>query len=174
MRLLFNDFCRGYNSTKKEETVVHFLCHCPSFARHRCRLFGSSFFVSLTELSSIDIKDIAGYIGISGWFFWVFQRVIVLYCAVLALINLPLFSDFGGNWSVQGLRSLVASQRAAMCAQVIFACSTSELPLRSEPEPDINWPPRSSDLTPLDFFVGATQKNLQLLTPNMCQKVVEN
>ena len=44
------------------------------------------------------------------------------------LTNLNLFADFGGTWSVQGLRSLEASQRAAMRAQMSFACLTSELP----------------------------------------------
>ena len=56
MRIAFNDFCRECRSTEKEETVVHFLYQCPSLARHKYRLFGSSFLVSLTELSSLDIK----------------------------------------------------------------------------------------------------------------------
>ena len=42
-------------------------------------------------------------------------------CAVLALTNLPFFPNFGEVWSVQKLRSPVASQRVAMSAQVSFA-----------------------------------------------------
>lgn len=68
MRLPFNDFCRGCRSAEEEETVIHFLCQCPSLARCRYRLFGSPFLVSLTELSSIDVKDIASFIKLSGWF----------------------------------------------------------------------------------------------------------
>ena len=65
MKLPFNDFCR---SAEKEETVIHFLCQCPYFARCRYRLFDSSFIVSLTELGSIDIKDRVSFIKLSGWF----------------------------------------------------------------------------------------------------------
>ena len=50
MRLPFNDFYHG----------------CPSLARCRYMLFGSPFLVSLTELSFIDIKDIASFIKLSG------------------------------------------------------------------------------------------------------------
>ena len=50
------------------QTVVHFLCQCPPLASCRYRLFGSPFPVSLTKLSSIDIKDIASLIKLSGWF----------------------------------------------------------------------------------------------------------
>ena len=67
-RLPLNDVCRGCRSTEEEEAIVPLLCQCPSLARHRYRLFGSSFLVSLTELSSIDIKDLASYIELSGWF----------------------------------------------------------------------------------------------------------
>ena len=44
--------------------------------------------------------------------------------SVLALTNFSLFTDFGGTWSVQGLRLPVASQWAAMRAQVSFVIST--------------------------------------------------
>ena len=86
MRLPFNNFCRGYRSAEEEETVIQFLCQCPSLATCRYRLFGSPFLVSLTELSS----------------FWlVFQcGVVVLWCAALALTNFFLFPDFGEIWSV--------------------------------------------------------------------------
>ena len=57
MRLPFNDFCCGCRSTEEEETVIHSFCQYPSLARHGYRLFGSSFFGSLTELFSINIKD---------------------------------------------------------------------------------------------------------------------
>ena len=66
MRLPFNDFCYGCRSTEEEETLVRFLCQCPSLARHRYRLFGTSLLVSLKELSSIDIKDIVLYIELFG------------------------------------------------------------------------------------------------------------
>ena len=56
---------------------------------------------------------------------------------------------------------------------------------------DINWSPRSSDLTPLDLFCEATRKTMfkpsilkhlktnirqfmAEIPPNMCQKVIEN
>ena len=61
MRLPFDD-------VEEEETVLHILCQGPSLARCKYRLFGSPFLVSLTELSSIDIKGIASYIKHSGWF----------------------------------------------------------------------------------------------------------
>ena len=66
MRLSFNDFCRGRKFAKEEKTVIHFLCQCPSLSRYRYRLFGSTFLVSLTKLSSIDVKDIASYIVLSS------------------------------------------------------------------------------------------------------------
>ena len=44
------------------------VCHWSPIARRRLRLFGSTFFVSLTELSSIDINDIDSFIKLSGWF----------------------------------------------------------------------------------------------------------
>ena len=68
MQLSFSDFCCGCRSAEEEETVIHFFCQCPSLAGCRNRLFGSPFLVSLTELSSIDIKDIASLIKLSGWF----------------------------------------------------------------------------------------------------------
>ena len=52
MRLPFNNFCREYSSAEKQETVIHFLCQCPSLARCRFRLFGSPALVSFTDLSS--------------------------------------------------------------------------------------------------------------------------
>ena len=54
-----HDFCRGCRSAEEEETVIHFLC--PPLATCRYRLFGSTILVSLTELSSIDVKYIAGF-----------------------------------------------------------------------------------------------------------------
>ena len=49
---------------------------------------------------------------------------------------------------------------------------------------DINWPPRSRNLTTLDFFCGTTRKTVFMqinlrqvraeIPPNMCQKMVEN
>ena len=92
------------------------------FASCRYRLYGSPFLVSLTELSSIDIKDIVPYIKLTDWFSNVEK------CG--ALTNH--FPDFGGTWSVEGLRSPVAPQWAAMCAHVSFVIS--ELPLRLESE----------------------------------------
>ena len=62
MQLPFNDFCHSCRSAKKEKIVIHFYSQCPSLARCRNRLFGSLFLVSLTELSSVDIKDIASFI----------------------------------------------------------------------------------------------------------------
>ena len=46
-----------------------------------------------------------------------------VFCAALAPTNFFLFPDFDETWLVQGLRSLVLSQRAAMCAQVKFVIS---------------------------------------------------
>ena len=66
IRLAFTDFCRGCRSTEEEETVIHFLCQCPSLAR--CKLFVYPFLVSLTKLSSGDINHIDSYIKITGWF----------------------------------------------------------------------------------------------------------
>ena len=45
MRLPFNDFCRGCRSAEEEETVILFLCQCPSLTRCRYRLSGSAFLV---------------------------------------------------------------------------------------------------------------------------------
>ena len=59
VRLSFNE---------EEEIIIHFLCQCPFHARCWYRLFDSPFLVSLAELPSIDIKDIASYIELSGWF----------------------------------------------------------------------------------------------------------
>ena len=50
--------------------------------------------------------------------------------AALALTNFFLYPFFGGIWSVQGLRSPVASKLAAMRVQVSFVI-WSELPLRA-------------------------------------------
>ena len=63
-RLAFNNFCRGSKFAEVEETVMHFLFQFPSLSRRRYSLFGSPFIVSLTELSSIDIKGIASYITV--------------------------------------------------------------------------------------------------------------
>ena len=68
MRLPLNDFCSGCRSAEKEETVIHFLCQCSSLARCRYRLFGTPTLVSLMELSSIDVKDVASFNKLSGWF----------------------------------------------------------------------------------------------------------
>ena len=65
-----------------------------------------------------------------------FVETIVAYCAALALTILPFFSNSGGVWTVQGMRSPVLSQRAAMRAQVSFAARHPKLPLRPELEPD--------------------------------------
>ena len=65
--------CRGCRSAEEEETVIQFLCQCPYLARCRYRLFSSPTLISLTELSSIDIKDIALFImvlqrGVANFF----------------------------------------------------------------------------------------------------------
>ena len=59
MQLLSNDFCRECRSLEEEETAIHFLCHCPSLARCRYKLFGCPILVNLTELSFMDVKGIA-------------------------------------------------------------------------------------------------------------------
>ena len=53
--------CQGYRSVKEEESIFYFLGHWPSLAR--------PFLVNLTELSSIDIKDMASFIKLSSWFY---------------------------------------------------------------------------------------------------------
>ena len=58
MRFPFNDFCHRSKSAEEEESVIHFLCQCSSLVRFRYRLFDFPFLVSMTELSSIDIKDL--------------------------------------------------------------------------------------------------------------------
>ena len=50
----------GY--AEEKESVIHFLSQCPFLAR--CR-YGSPTLVSLTELSSIDVKDIASFMKLS-------------------------------------------------------------------------------------------------------------
>ena len=67
-----------------EQETDHFLCQWPSLATCRYRLFGSTFLVNLTELSSIDIKDIASFIKFSGRF-----------SSALALTNFFPFPCFG-------------------------------------------------------------------------------
>ena len=59
MQLPSNEFCHGCESVEEEETVIHFLCQSPSLGRCRYRLFGSPILISLMELSSIGVKDIA-------------------------------------------------------------------------------------------------------------------
>ena len=49
MRLPFNDLCRGSRSSEQEEFVIHFLYQCPSLARCRYMLFGSSTLVNLVS-----------------------------------------------------------------------------------------------------------------------------
>ena len=61
--LPFNDFCHGCRSAGEETTVIY----CISLAKCRYRLLGSSTLVSLIELSSTDVKDIASFIKLSGW-----------------------------------------------------------------------------------------------------------
>ena len=136
IRLPFNDFCRGCRSTEEKDTVIYFLCQCPSFASYRHRLFR---FISFQPNGAI-IYLCQGY-SFVYWTFWlVLQReVIVLWCAALVLTNLPLFTDFGRNWSVQRLCSHVVSQRAAICPQVSFVCLTSELQLRPESQDSHSW-----------------------------------
>ena len=68
-----------------------FLCPCPSLARCRYRLFGSSTLVSLTEISSIDVNDIAQFIKLSGWFSSLGQSC--FNCAALALTNFSLLGS---------------------------------------------------------------------------------
>ena len=53
---------------RKRKLLSIVFCQCLSLARCRYRLFGIPFLVSFTELSSIDIKDIASFIKLSGWF----------------------------------------------------------------------------------------------------------
>ena len=71
MRPPFNNYCPGCRSADEEETVIHFLCKCISLARCRYMLLSSLALVSLTELSSIDVKDIASFIkllaGFQAW-----------------------------------------------------------------------------------------------------------
>ena len=65
MRIPFNDCCLVCRPAEKEDTVINFLCQCPSLARCKYRLFGSPTLVSLTELSSIDVKDKVSFIKLS-------------------------------------------------------------------------------------------------------------
>ena len=53
MRIPINDFCSGCGSAKEDKTVIHFCCSVKSFS--------SPTFVSLTELSSVNVK-------LSCWF----------------------------------------------------------------------------------------------------------
>ena len=89
-------YCCGCISDEEEESVMHILCQYP---------IGTSLLVSLMEISSIDIKDIALLIKISGWF-----SNVNLSCRAFFV-----FPCFGQN--------LVASQRAAMHALVSFVIS---------------------------------------------------
>ena len=112
----FSDFCWLQKS----------LCQWPFLARSTYRLFGSSFLVSLTELSSIDVKCITSFIKLSGWFSSVVKVVILMGSpCVDQLLPPSLF------W--QNLVSIkTVSQRAAMRAQVSLVIS--ELPLRLKPK----------------------------------------
>ena len=108
-RLPINDFCRRCRSAKEEETVIHFLCLL------LCKLFGSPFLISLTDLSSIDVKDIPSFIKHSDSCFWCDASIAKFFT----------FHDFGETWLVQW--------RDAIRAQVNFMIS--KLPLRRELEP---------------------------------------
>ena len=87
-RLLFNDFCYGCRSTEEKETAIHFLYQCPFIAWYRHRLFGSPTHVSLTELSSLDVKNIASFVKLSDSSSSV--KWLRFKCADLGLINLLL------------------------------------------------------------------------------------
>ena len=64
----FYNFCRGCRSAEEENFLFHFVCQCPFLARCRYKLFGSPFLASLTEPLSINMKAIASFIKLSGWF----------------------------------------------------------------------------------------------------------
>ena len=78
MQLRFNDFCCRCRSAEKEETIINFLCQFLSLAR----LIVSLILVTLTELSAIDVKDIASFVKL-GWFSS--MRWLCFKCATLAL-----------------------------------------------------------------------------------------
>ena len=69
MKFTFNEFCSGYRPFEEEKTIIYFLCQRPFVARCRYRLFGSPILVSITELSSIDVKNIASSfrVGFPAW-----------------------------------------------------------------------------------------------------------
>ena len=62
-----NDYCRSCGCAEEEETVLHLMCQCPALARSRSLLLGSPFLSSLSELSSIDLLNIARFIKKSKW-----------------------------------------------------------------------------------------------------------
>ena len=66
--LPYNDYCRSCDSEEEEETVSHLLCHCPALSRRRFKHFGAHFLDDLTELSTVNIRDIARFISESNWF----------------------------------------------------------------------------------------------------------
>ena len=67
MQFPLNDFRRGSRSAEEKETVIEFICQCPSLARCIYRLFGSPILISLTEVLPIDVKDIDSLIKLSSW-----------------------------------------------------------------------------------------------------------
>ena len=74
---------------------IHFLCQYPSLASCWYRLFGYPILVSLTELSFIDVKNIALFIKLSDWFSSIGQTC--FQCAAFTLSNF-----FPRLWSLNG------------------------------------------------------------------------
>ena len=110
-RLPFNDFCRGCWSAEEEETVIQFLCQCPSLIKCKFRLFCSPFLVSLTKLSSIDIKTLTS-----------FRKLSCFWLAALVLINFSFFVCFEKLGQYRAVPQLW-NQRSAIRAQVNFMIS---------------------------------------------------
>ena len=95
-----NDFCHRRKSAEEEYYVIHFLCQWPSLASCKYRLFGSPILFSLTELSSIDVKDIASFIKFLSWFPSVWKSCLVLtnFFCFPGLEKLGLCSDCVHLW----------------------------------------------------------------------------
>jgi ribonuclease HI len=62
-----HDYCRGCRDEEEEETILHYLCTCPSLAQHRLNYLGTRILCDLTDLSRVSVRDIYCFAKSSKW-----------------------------------------------------------------------------------------------------------
>ena len=61
MKLANENWCEQCEEDEMVESMEHFLCQCPAFARNRRNTLGS-FFLKIEELNKIDIRHILKFV----------------------------------------------------------------------------------------------------------------